>query len=91
MGFYGIINIEINFPLGMYKDEMDKVIQNISEFVSLDSVDRYTAIFSEESNFSYGTIDDLKSILEELKADNKIEDASINIWYLDEPDETIYI
>jgi len=91
MGFYGMIEIEINFPLGINEDEKEKTIQNISEFVSLDSVGESSATFCKESYFCYGTTDDLKRILEELKADNKIKEGRIYMWYLEEPDETIYI
>ena len=91
MGFYGIISMDVKLKNGLNEQEKKEIINTLSEFVNFNNDYDNELYFSEESNFSYGITDDLKSILEKLKANNKIEDATINIWYLEEPDETIYV
>jgi|GEM_PF-4592491 len=91
MGFYGIISMDVELKNCLKEQEKKEIINTLSEFVNFNNDYDNELYFSEESNFSYGITDDLKSILEKLKANNKIEDATINIWYLEEPDETIYV
>ena len=91
MGFYGIISMDVELKNCLSEQEKKEIINTLSEFVNFNNDYDNELYFSEESNFSYGITDDLKSILEKLKANNKIEDATINIWYLEEPDETIYV
>jgi len=91
MGFYGIISMDVGLKKGLKEQEKKEIINTLSEFVNFNNDYDNELYFSEESNFSYGITDDLKSILEKLKANNKIEDATMNIWYLEEPDETIYV
>ena len=91
MGFYGIISMDVELKNCLKEQEKKEIINTLSEFVNFNNDYDNELYFSEESNFSYGITDDLKSILEKLKANNKIEDATMNIWYLEEPDETIYV
>ena len=91
MCFYGIISMDVGLKKGLKEQEKKEIINTLSEFVNFNNDYDNELYFSEESNFSYGITDDLKSILEKLKANNKIEDATMNIWYLEEPDETIYV
>ena len=90
MGFYGIIEAHVDFP-DINEDKKQEIIKNINEYVTMDSVDKNSVTFSEESHFSYEMVDDLKRMLEELKTENKIKEGRIYIWCLEEPDETIYI
>jgi len=91
MSFYGIISVDVEFKKGIGDDGRQQVVDTLSEFLSLQFVDYVSATFRDEENFTFGTIEELKGVLQELKDNNKIEHASIYIWNLDEPDDEIYI
>jgi len=90
MTFYGVINVVVEFGM-VSEDIKEEVIDNIAEFLDIENVENTEASFKEENDFSWMFIDNLKSVLEKLKADNKIEEAKIHIWDLEEPNETICI
>ena len=90
MGFYGVINVLVRFGK-VSENTKQEVINNIMEFLDLEYLEDEEVSFREENNFNWLFVDDLKSVLEELKANNKIVEAKIYVWYLEEPDETINI
>ena len=91
MSFYGIISVEIEYKNGLDEDTKRQIVKTMEEYLTVDYADNDSVTFRGEENFTYGTIDELRDILQELKDNNKIERAGIFVWNLDEPDDEIYI
>lgn len=96
MSWSVLINGEIIFKPNLTKKEVDSLIEEIQYILELDvkeckidSFDRKTRLMFESLNWSsHVDGEKLKQVYEKIK--DKTDFVSLELWYLERPDERIY-